>query len=82
VVPQLSATFMVNLTKGFLKPVRDAVVGDKDLDLHIGNNYLNIYYKEHSLLKLTEEHGSSYTVEIHPEFTAEVEVPDCPTFVL
>ena len=51
---RLSQTFMDCLTTGFLAPLRDCVADDADLNLEIRANYLNVYYKGNSLLKLSE----------------------------
>jgi hypothetical protein len=42
---QLSPDFITALKTGFLAGLTQAVIADKDLDLQIRNNYLNIYYK-------------------------------------
>lgn len=66
---KLSNTFMENLQNGFLKELTATVRTDKDLDLHIRNNYLNIYYKGNSLLKLAEKRDNLYEVTIDSQFT-------------
>ena len=49
----LSEGFISNLKHGYLSGIVQRVIEDKDLDLQIRDNYLNIYYKGNSLLKLT-----------------------------
>ncbi len=46
----LSPSFMADLQSGLLLGMLQQVRADKDLDLHIRDNYLNIYYKGNSLL--------------------------------
>ncbi len=72
----LSESFMSCLKNGFLAPIVAAVKEDKDLDFHIRNNYVNIYYKGNSLLKLSEASGRRFKVDIHPKFTAGLDIPD------
>lgn len=65
---KLSASFMTNLQEGFLVNLIEAVREDQDLDLQIRDNYLNIYFKGNSLLKLTEADAECYKTEIHSKF--------------
>ena len=72
----LSPAFMDALQSGFLADLRRKVVEDPDLDLEIRKDYLNIYFKGNSLLKLTEAHSpngepSRYLRDIHPKFLDE-----------
>ena len=55
---QLPATFMHALTDGFLRGITRLVRIDHDLDLEIRDNYLNIYYKGNSLLRLAEKNSN------------------------
>ena len=69
----LSPVFMDALQSGFLADLRRKVVEDPDLDLEIRKDYLNVYFKGNSLLKLTEarsHNGESprYLLDIHPKF--------------
>jgi len=73
---RLSDNFMHNLKSGFLAPITARVVRDTDLDLQIRDNYLNIYYKGNSLLKLRELSDTRYRTEIHPKFMAGLAIPD------
>ena len=72
----LSDTFMDNLLEGHLKDVLKTVKADMDLDLQIRSNYINIYYKGNSLLKLSESSPTLYRVSIHDKFTAGNTIPD------
>lgn len=71
----LSQYFFDCLKTGFLSGITQAVIADKDLDLQIRKNYLNLYYKGNSLLKLTEVTNSAYRVEIHPKFLTDLTIP-------
>ena len=73
---KLSEDFMANLKHGFLSGIVQRVIEDKDLDLQIRDNYLNIYYKGNSLLKLTEANHQRYRVDIHQKFLDGSAVPD------
>ena len=42
---ELSESFMAALQTGFLAAITRQVIGDKDLDLHIRDGYINIYFK-------------------------------------
>jgi hypothetical protein len=72
---ELSDTFIACLKKGFLAGILRRVNEDKDLDLQIRNNYINIYYKGNSLLKLTEINSKQYLVKIHSKFTSGLKIP-------
>jgi hypothetical protein len=65
---------MQNLKSGLLRGILDAVIADPDLDLQIRDNYLNIYYKGNSLLKLSERDGDLYIPEIHEKFIQGLEI--------
>lgn len=71
----LSKNFMKDLTNSFLSEIINRVRKDKDLDLQIRENYLNIYYKGNSLLKLTEKPTQKYKVEIHEKFCGDWNIP-------
>ena len=72
----LSEHFVEALKGGALSGIRDVVISDKDLDLQIRDNYINVYFKGNSLLKLTESHDKKYKVDIHPKFTGAETVSD------
>ncbi len=63
----LNKRFLNDLNDGFLEPVRQATVMDRDLVFSIRENAVNIYYKGNSLLALTQT-GRGYGVGIHPKF--------------
>lgn len=67
---------MHNLTQGFLSPIREKVFEDIDLDLQIRENYLNIYFKVNSLLKLDEITPQKYKITLHYKFRANCSIPD------
>jgi hypothetical protein len=73
---RLSKEFVDMLTSGFLSPLRQRVIQDKDLDLQIRENYINIYYKGNSLLKLSSSAGNRYRPEINLKFFGDLEIPD------
>ncbi|MBP1467453.1 hypothetical protein EYB53_017195 [Candidatus Chloroploca sp. M-50] len=73
---QLSDTFKNTLQHGFLRGLTTTVQQDKDLDLHIRDNYINVYYKGNALLKLTEKQKTRYQVEIHAKFLEKSPIPD------
>jgi len=64
------------LKTGFLSELREKVVQDLGLDLHIREGYLNIYFKGNALLKLTERAQSKYKVDIHKKFLSGIQIPD------
>ncbi len=72
----LSPSFMAALQDGFLADLRHRVIADHDLDLHIRENYLNVYYKGNSLLKLTELPSGCYHVDIHEKFRGDCQLRD------
>jgi hypothetical protein len=72
---KLSDAFLAALKSGFLSDITRVVVADPDLNLDIRDNYINVYCKGASLLKLAEAKGSRYKVAIHPKFTAGLDVP-------
>jgi hypothetical protein len=67
----LSDGFMSSLKTGHLSALTRKVIQDPDLDLQIRQNYLNIYYKGNSLLKLSETRKNRYQVNIHPKFLGD-----------
>ena len=73
---KLSGSFMAALIDGFLSGLTRKVQQDKDLDLEIRENYLNIYYKGNSLLKLDELAGNRYRVDVHPKFGNGLNLPE------
>ena len=72
----LSEHFMNELQDGFLSKLRMNIINDKDLDLQIRTNYMNIYFKGNSLLKLNEVNNTKYKVYIHENFIGALDIPD------
>lgn len=66
----LSREFINDLKCGVLSPLLEAVHGDRDLVLEIRNDYLNVYFRGHSLLRL-EENGRCYPFSLHDKFRVE-----------
>ena len=62
----LSETFMIDL-KGYLKPILDLVIRDHTLCLQIRKDYLNIYYRGGSIMKL-ERKGQSYSASFNSNY--------------
>jgi hypothetical protein len=71
----LSDTFMESLQSGHLSSLVQTVRRDPDLNLEIRKNYLNVYYKGNSLLKLSEQVASSYRVTIDPHLAEGLVIP-------
>lgn len=72
----LSDTFMQNLIDGYLNAILEVVKSDMDLDLQIRANYINIYYKGNSLVKLSEVNPGRYKADSHEKFTGGAPIPD------
>jgi hypothetical protein len=73
---KLSEDFLHEMTGGFLKELTEKVRQDRDLNLEIRNNYINVYFKGHSLLKLEPKGSHRYRIHIHPKFTEGKEFHD------
>jgi len=73
---RLEVSFIHDLKKGFLVGLTTAVREDIDLDLQIRDNYLNIYYKGNSLLKLDEVGSHRYLATVHPKFSGGMDLPE------
>jgi hypothetical protein len=73
---KLSKNFIDSLKTGFLSGITSVVISDKDLDFQIRNNYINIYFKGNSLLKLIEINKQIYKVDINHKFIGSVSIPD------
>lgn len=67
---------MSALQTGFLSVLRKIVIADKDLDLQIRDNYLNVYFKGNSLVKLTERMAGKYAVNINAKFAVKPEIQE------
>ena len=72
---KLSVTFINSLKSGFLAGITQKVITDSDLTLEIRGNYINIYYKGNSLLKLSESIHGSYKADIHEKFRDGLDIP-------
>jgi hypothetical protein len=72
---QLSNPFLAALKSGFLSGITRLAVADPDLILEIRENYINVYCKGNSPLKLTETARARYKIAVHPKFTAGLDVP-------
>jgi len=66
----LSPEFINDLRRGVLSPLLEAVHEDRDLILEIREDYLNVYFRGHSLLKLQRK-GAAYPFSLHKKFRAE-----------
>ena len=63
----LSETFLEDLLSGYLKPILECVKNDDTLFLGIRENYINIYYRGGSILKLTEN-KKNYLAEFNANY--------------
>ena len=72
----LSDNYIEELNNGFLSDIRKKIIEDKDLDLQIRDNYINVYYKGNSLLKLTEVKPEKYAVYIHTKFLGDIDIQE------
>lgn len=72
---RLSDTFLATLQSGFLRGITENVKADPDLTLEIRDNYINLYYKGNSLLKLSESKTLRYRAEIHQKYLAGIPKP-------
>ena len=64
------------MKSGFFSALTQKVIADRDLDLQIRQDYLNIYFKGNSLLKLTEKGRGNYEVYIHRKITGPLKIRD------
>ncbi|MFN2236567.1 MAG: hypothetical protein ACK2U1_20245 [Anaerolineales bacterium] len=71
----LSESYFDCLKSGFLSGITESVKGDPDLNLEIRNNYINVYYKGNSLLKLSETSTHQYKAVIDKKFLEELRFP-------
>jgi hypothetical protein len=67
----LSETFFKALKKGHLKPLLERVQADPDLELFIRDEYINVYFKGASILKLTER-SPRFLVQVAPPYVSPV----------
>lgn len=61
----LSARFMTDLKLGMLKPLLSVVKADDTLSLNIREDFVNIYYRGGSLVRISERKGSASQYEFH-----------------
>ena len=67
----LSLKFMEALKSGVLKPILCQVKKDRTLDLQIRDNYINVYYRGGSLIKVEEKDGG-YSGEFNTAYMKAV----------
>ena len=72
---RLNNQFMNDLKTGHLSQIRKLVRDDRDLLLDIRAGYIDIYYKGHQLLKLTQQ-STSYRTQCDKKFKNDVEFPE------
>jgi hypothetical protein len=59
----LSTQFLSDFKSGHLSPLLERVKSDLELDLNIRKDYINIYYKGHSVLRLDNNYSASIANE-------------------
>jgi len=64
----LSVEFMDDLKNGILKSLLAVVKADNTLSLNIRNDYVNIYYRGGSLLKITEKSKNRYSFKFDNKY--------------
>lgn len=76
---KLKEPFLTALKSGFLSGITSAVTNDPDLNLEIREDYINVYYKGNSLLRLndssTRSKSKQYKVQIDKAFANGLEIP-------
>jgi hypothetical protein len=72
---KLSPSFLQNLKTGFLSGIVRTVKDDHDLNLEIRDNYINLYYKGHSLLRISETRTLQYRVNVDRKFRDGLDLP-------
>jgi len=72
----ISNDFLDCLKDGFLSSLLSKIKEDKDLDLQIRKNYINIYYKGNSLLKLEERGEGIFKTDIHEKFKGTLNISE------
>jgi hypothetical protein len=70
----ISERFIMNLKKGALHPILEAVICDDTLCLEIRDNYVNIYYRGGNLLRI-EENGADYPATFDKRYCEHKTVP-------
>ncbi len=71
----LSPTFMEDLASGHLSPLLKRVQDDTSLDLQIRGDYLNVYYRGGSLLKVepVKKKSAAYSFSFNPKYAKDRE---------
>lgn len=72
---KLSDSYLFQLKSGFLTEIVDLVKKDYDLNFEIRNNYINVYFKGHSILKLKEIRNNHYSIQVHEKFAQGLNLP-------
>ena len=73
---KLESDFLNAFTEGHLQKLAQRVREDKDLDLQIRENYISLYYKGHSLLKLRDDFKGESEFSKHIESLSKIELND------
>jgi len=77
----LSENFMADLKEGILKRLLDRVKRDDTLMLSIRTDYVNIYYRGGSILRITEKSEHRYVAYFDPNYCKGEECSDCPELI-
>ena len=72
---KLSEQFLCDLESGMLKPLTRAVKSDHTLCLELRGNYINVYYRGGSLLKVEVSGSDGYSVQFDENYGG-VELPE------
>ena len=72
---RLSHNFIDQLKTGFLSKILQLAIEDHDICFDIRKNYINLYFKGHSLLKLTEITPNCFSIDIHWKFIDNLHTP-------
>jgi len=70
----LSDEFVSELLAGAMAPIL-AAARSRDLDFQIREDYVNLYHRGLSLLKLSQQRAGAYRAQIHVEYLRGVELP-------
>lgn len=73
---KLSDSFLKQLKNGYLSGITILAREDHDLNLEIRKDFINLYFKGHSLLTLSEKTRNGYSVRIHPKFKVNLDIPE------
>jgi len=72
---KLSDSYLFQLKSGFLSGIVDLINKDYDLNFEIRNNYINVYFKGHSILNLREIRNNRYSIQVHEKFIQGLNLP-------